>query len=106
MISTRTESATAGYPLITNSLRRSAWRAGLSLRAAATLVGEVPAGSAVGLGAGHADGGVQCEPVQVPWRGARARRDVRGRERVALHRSRPAARAVHGRHTLQSGRIS
>jgi len=33
-------------------------------------VGEVPAGGAVGLGAGHADGGAQRKAVQVPWRGA------------------------------------
>jgi len=47
-------------------------------------VGEVPAGGAVGLGAGHADGGVQREAVQMPSRRARAGRAVRGRERVAL----------------------
>jgi len=67
-------------------------------------VSEVPAGGAVGLGGCHADGGVQREAVQVPGRGARAGRAVRGRERVALHRSRPAARAVDRRHTLQRGR--
>jgi len=49
------------------------------------LVGEVPAGGAVGLGGGHADGSVQREAVQVPGGGARAGRAVRGRERVALH---------------------
>jgi hypothetical protein len=33
------------------------------------LVGEVPAGGAVGLGGGYADGGVQREAVQVPGAG-------------------------------------
>lgn len=33
------------------------------------LMGEVPAGGAVGLGGGYADGGVQREAVQVPGAG-------------------------------------
>ena len=56
--------------------------------------GEAPPGGTVRFGGGDADGGVECEAVQMPGRRSGARRAEWGGERVVLDLRRPAAGPV------------
>src|SRR6516165_1867089 len=70
------------------------------------LVAEFPPCGAEWLGGCHAVGGMKGEAIHFPWRRPCTWRAVRRGQCLAFDLSRPAARAVEGRHLLKDAPFS